>query len=116
MVCLGSSGPHPAILNAVELFDFRCTASEAALNSGLSVAAAEDELNALLVRGAGSFVVQGEVGSETGEWIVYSFPTDLRARVRQQRRAAAFLDTWDRITPMCFFALRFTLGIFIFAS
>mmetsp|Transcript_76447 Transcript_76447/g.212347 ORF Transcript_76447/g.212347 Transcript_76447/m.212347 type:complete len:541 (-) Transcript_76447:21-1643(-) len=114
--CLEASGPHPALLDAVERLGLRCTAGEAAASSGLPIGVAEDELNALLVRAAGSFAVVGEAGTEAGERVVYSFPADFRGRVRRERRRAALWDLWDRVAPVGFYVLRMALGIFIFVS
>eukprot|EP00930_Biecheleria_cincta_P020785 TRINITY_DN15557_c1_g1_i1.p1 TRINITY_DN15557_c1_g1~~TRINITY_DN15557_c1_g1_i1.p1 ORF type:complete len:538 (+),score=72.32 TRINITY_DN15557_c1_g1_i1:48-1661(+) len=117
MACLGLSGPNPTVLAAVEKAGGRCTGAEISANvPGLSLAAAEDELKALLARGGGRFEVCEDSSSHGGERVFYSFPADLRARVAQSQRKAACLDALDRVMPICAFAIRFSLGVFIFVS
>ena len=102
--------PNPTIMQAVEQLDYRVTIGDVAAKAGLDVKIAERELLALASDAGGHLQV-----ADTGD-LVYLFPKDFRAILRNKFLQLQLQETWQKIWRVLFYAIRISFGIVLILS
>ncbi|MEL6319899.1 MAG: hypothetical protein AAFQ57_04525 [Cyanobacteria bacterium J06626_14] len=102
--------PDSRLLSAVESLDYRVTAGDVAAQAGLDVRLAEQELLALASEANGHLQV-----SEAGD-VVYLFPKNVRAILRNASLTLQLKALWLRIWNVLFYLIRISFGIVLIAS
>ncbi|MBD2598406.1 hypothetical protein H6G74_29375 [Nostoc spongiaeforme FACHB-130] len=102
--------PNPAIMNAVEQLGYRVTIGDVATQAGLKIAEANQGLLALATDAGGHLQV-----AETGD-IVYLFPQNFRAILRNKYFQLRLQEWWQKIWQALFYLIRISFGIFLVVS
>lgn len=103
-------GQNTAVMKAVESLNYRVTVGDIAAKSGLELAVAQQELNALAADTQAHLQV-----SESGE-IAYEFPKSFRAILRNKYWRLRVQETWSRIWNVLFYLIRISFGILLLLS
>ncbi|OUL26031.1 hypothetical protein BV378_13835 [Nostoc sp. RF31YmG] len=102
--------PNPTIMHAVEQLGYRVTVGDVATQAGLNIAEAGQGLLALASDAGGHLQV-----AESGD-IVYQFPQDFRANLRNKYLQLRFQEWWQKVWGALFYLIRISFGIFLIAS
>ncbi len=102
--------PNPAIMQAVERLGYRVTVGDVAGIAGLNVNLAQQGL-LTLARDAGGHL---QVAS-SGE-IVYLFPKNFRAVVRNKFLRLRLQEWWQKVWKVLFYLIRISFGIILLIS
>jgi len=102
--------PNPAIMEAVEQLGYRVTVGDVATQAGFNVSLAEQGLLALATDVGGHLQV-----AETGE-IVYLFPKNLRAVLRNKFLRLRLQEWWKKVWRVLFYLIRISFGVLLLAS
>lgn len=102
--------PNPIIMQAVEQLDYRATIGDVATRAGLKLDLAERGLLALASEAGGHLQV-----AETGD-IVYQFPKNFRAILRNKYWQLQWQETWQKIWRILFYLIRISFGTILIAS
>jgi len=102
--------PNPTIMQAVEQLDYRVTIGDVAAKAGLDVKIAERELLALASDAGGHLQV-----ADTGD-LVYLFPKDFRAILRNKFWKLQLQEWWEKIWRVLFYLIRISFGIVLIVS
>ncbi|HIK30713.1 MAG TPA: hypothetical protein IGS17_13390 [Oscillatoriales cyanobacterium M59_W2019_021] len=102
--------PNPTIMQAVEQLDYRATIGDVATHAGLELDLAERGLLALASEAGGHLQV-----AETGD-IVYQFPKNFRAILRNKYWQLQWQETWQKIWRVLFYLIRISFGTILIAS
>ncbi|BAU13462.1 hypothetical protein LEP3755_40010 [Leptolyngbya sp. NIES-3755] len=97
--------PNPAILKAIESLNYRATVGDVAAQAGLNVNLAEKGLLALASQADGQLQV-----AETGD-VVYEFPQNFRAVLREKDARIRRKETLDKIWRILFYLIRMSFGV-----
>lgn len=102
--------PNTTIMQAVEQLDYRVTIGDVAAKAGLDVKIAERELLALASDAGGHLQV-----ADTGD-LVYLFPKDFRAVLRNKFLRLQLQEWWEKIWRVLFYLIRISFGIVLIVS
>ncbi|MEM7773549.1 MAG: hypothetical protein AAF327_23975 [Cyanobacteria bacterium P01_A01_bin.37] len=102
--------PDSKLMDAIAALDYRVTVGDVATQSGLAVRQAEQGLLALASEAGGHLQV-----SETGD-IVYLFPKNFRAILRNASLSLRLKALRQRIWGILFYLIRISFGILLIAS
>lgn len=102
--------PNPKIMQAVERLDYRVTIGDVATQAGLDVNLAQQGLLALASEAGGHLQV-----AESGE-IVYQFPKNFRAILRNKSLQLQLKDWWEKVWRVLFYLIRISFGVMLLAS
>lgn len=102
--------PNPSIMRAVEQLGYRVTVGDVATQAGLNVNLAQQGLLTLATDAGGNLQV-----AETGE-IVYLFPKNFRAVLRNKFLRLRLKEWWEKIWGVLFYVIRISFGIILIAS
>jgi hypothetical protein len=102
--------PNPTIMQAVEQLNYRVTSGDVATRAGLELNFAEQGLLALASEAGGHLQV-----AETGD-IVYQFPKNFRAILRNKYWQLQWQETWEQIWRILFYLIRISFGTILIAS
>lgn len=102
--------PNPAIMEAVEQLGYRVTVGDVATQAGFNVNLAQQGLLALATDVGGHLQV-----AETGE-IVYLFPKNLRAVLRNKFLRLRLQEWWKKVWRVLFYLIRISFGVLLLAS
>lgn len=102
--------PNPAIMQAVEQLGYRVTVGDVATQAGFNVNLAEQGLLALATDVGGHMQV-----ADTGE-IVYLFPKNLRAILRNKFLRLRLQEWWKKVWRVLFYLIRISFGALLLAS
>ncbi|MGB6168627.1 MAG: hypothetical protein WBF52_13645, partial [Geitlerinemataceae cyanobacterium] len=102
--------PNPIIMQAVEQLDYRATIGDVATRAGLELDFAERGLLDLASETGGHLQV-----AETGD-IVYKFPKNFRAVLRNKYWQLRWQETWEQIWRILFYLIRISFGTILIAS
>ncbi len=102
--------PNPAIMEAVEQLGYRVTVGDVATQAGFNVNLAGQGLLALATDVGGHLQV-----AETGE-IVYLFPKNLRAVLRNKFLRLRLQEWWKKVWRVLFYLIRISFGVLLLAS
>ncbi|MFH7029879.1 MAG: hypothetical protein ACHBN1_32080 [Heteroscytonema crispum UTEX LB 1556] len=102
--------PDPTIMQAVEQLGYRVTVGDVATQAGLKVEVANFGLLALASEAGGHLQV-----ADTGD-IVYLFPKDFRAILRNKYFQLRLQEWWKKVWGVLFYLIRISFGIFLIAS
>jgi hypothetical protein len=102
--------PNPIIMQAVEQLDYRATIGDVATRAGLELDFAERGLLDLASEAGGHLEV-----AETGD-IVYKFPKNFRAILRNKYWQLQWQETWEQIWRVLFYLIRISFGTILIAS
>ena len=100
----------PEIMKSVEQLDYRVTVGDVAAQAGLNVNLAQQGLLSLASDVGGHLQV-----AESGE-IVYLFPQNFRAILRNKYWKLRLQETWNKIWNVLFYLIRISFGIILIAS
>jgi hypothetical protein len=101
---------NPKIMTAVEQLNYRVTVGDVAAQAGLEINQAERGLLALASEVSGNLQV-----SEGGD-IVYLFPRDFRAVLRNKYWRLRLQAVWAKLWPVLFYLIRISFGIVLLLS
>ena len=101
---------NTAVMEAVESLDYRVTVGDVAAKSGLELAVAQQELNAL----AADTLAHLQV-SDAGE-IAYEFPKSFRAILRNKYWRLRWQQPWEKIWGVLFYLIRISFGVLLLLS
>jgi hypothetical protein len=102
--------PNLGLMKAVERLNYRGTVGDVAAQAGLDVKLAERDLLALASEVGGHLQV-----AESGE-IVYQFPANFRAILRNNSLRLRLADWWSKIWKILFYLIRISFGLVLIAS
>ncbi|MBD2213601.1 hypothetical protein H6G27_27575 [Nostoc linckia FACHB-104] len=102
--------PNPIIMQAVEQLGYRVTVGDVATQAGLNIAQAGQGLLALASDAGGHLQV-----AESGD-IVYLFPKNFRAILRNKYLQLRLQEWWQKIWGTIFYLIRISFGIFLIVS
>lgn len=102
--------PNPAIIQAVEQLGYRVTVGDVATKTGLNVNLAGQGLLTLASATGGHLQV-----AQSGE-MVYLFPKNLRAVVRNKFLRLRLQSWWQKVWKVLFYLIRISFGIIILVS
>lgn len=102
--------PNPTIMQAVEQLGYRVTVGDVATQAGLNIAQAGQGLLALASDAGGHLQV-----AESGD-IVYLFPKNFRAVLRNKYLQLRLQEWWQKIWGALFYLVRISFGIFLIVS
>jgi hypothetical protein len=102
--------PNPSIMQAVEQLGYRVTVGDVASKAGLELNLAERGLLALASDAGGHLQV-----AETGD-IVYLFPNDFRAILRNKYLQLQLKEWWEKVWRILFYLIRISFGIVLLLS
>jgi hypothetical protein len=102
--------PNPAIVKSVEQLGYRVTLGDVAAQAGLELNLAQQGLLALASDAGGHLQV-----SETGD-IVYLFPRNFRAILRNKFWRLRLKETWEKVWNVLFYLIRISFGIVLVLS
>jgi hypothetical protein len=102
--------PDPAIMRSVEQLGYKVTVGDVATQLGLNVAQANQGLIALASDAGGHLQV-----AESGD-IVYLFPHNFRAVLRNKYLQLQLEELWQKIWRVLFYLIRVSFGIILIAS
>jgi hypothetical protein len=101
---------NPDIMRAVERLGYRVTVGDVAAQAGLDVNLAQQGLLALASDAGGNLQV-----AESGD-IVYLFPHDFRAILRNKYFRLRLKEWWDAVWKVLFYLIRISFGIILIVS
>ena len=102
--------PNPAIMEAVEQLGYRVTVGDVATQAGFNVNLAQQGLLTLATDVGGHLQV-----AESGE-IVYLFPKNLRAILRNKFLRLRLQEWWKKVWRVLFYLIRISFGVLLLAS
>lgn len=102
--------PSPTIMQAVEQLGYRVTVGDVAAQAGLNVNLAQQGLLTLASNAGGHLQV-----ADSGE-IVYLFPKNFRATVRNKFWRLRLQEWWRKVWKVLFYLIRISFGIVLLAS
>ncbi|MEB3182350.1 MAG: hypothetical protein VKL59_25435 [Nostocaceae cyanobacterium] len=102
--------PNPAIMQAVEQLGYRVTVGDVSTQAGLNVEIAQQGLLALASSAGGHLQV-----AESGD-IVYLFPRNFRAILRNKYFQLKLQEWWQNIWKILFYIIRISFGILLIVS
>ncbi|MBW4694883.1 MAG: hypothetical protein KME27_24300 [Lyngbya sp. HA4199-MV5] len=102
--------PNPNIMQAVERLDYRVTVGDIASQAGLNVNVAQQGLLTLASEAGGHLQV-----AESGE-VVYLFPQNFRAVLRQKYLRLQFQEWWNKVWKVLFYLIRVSFGVVLMVS
>jgi len=102
--------PNPAIMEAVEQLGYRVTVGDVATQAGFNVNLAQQGLLALATDVGGHMQV-----ADSGE-IVYVFPKNLRAILRNKFLRLRLQQWWKKVWRVLFYLIRISFGVLLLAS
>jgi hypothetical protein len=102
--------PNPTLLKSVEQLDYRVTAGDVAAQAGLEVDFARSGLLALAADAGGHLQV-----ADSGE-IVYLFPKNFRAILRNKSWRLRFEEGWQKVWGVLFYLIRISFGTILILS
>ncbi len=102
--------PNPQILRSVEQLNYRVTVGDVAAQAGLELNLAQQGLLALASDAGGHLQV-----SESGD-IVYSFPQNFRAILRNKYWQLRWQQWWEKVWRVLFYIIRISFGILLITS
>jgi hypothetical protein len=102
--------PNPTILQSVEKLGYRVTVGDVAAQAGLEINLAQRGLLALASDAGGHLQV-----AESGE-IVYLFPKNFRAILRNKFWRLRLQEWWEKIWGILFYLIRISFGIILVVS
>lgn len=102
--------PNPAIMEAVEQLGYRVTVGDVATQAGFNVNLAQQGLLALATDVGGHMQV-----ADSGE-IVYLFPKNLRAILRNKFLRLRLQEWWKKVWRVLFYLIRISFGVLLLAS
>lgn len=102
--------PNPAIMQAVEQLGYRVTVGDVATQAGFDVNLAGQGLLALATDVGGHMQV-----ADSGE-IVYLFPKNLRAILRNKFLRLRLQAWWKKVWRVLFYLIRLSFGVLLLAS
>jgi hypothetical protein len=102
--------PNSNIMRAVEHLDYRVTVGDVAAQAGLDVNLAQQSLLALASEAGGHLQV-----AESGD-VVYLFPKNFRAVLRNKYLRLRLKEWWDKIWRVLFYLIRISFGILLVVS
>ncbi|NJO47318.1 MAG: hypothetical protein HC835_17820 [Oscillatoriales cyanobacterium RM2_1_1] len=102
--------PNPAIIKAVEQLDYRVTPGDVAVQVGLDINLAQQQLLALASEAGGHLQV-----AESGE-IAFQFSKDFRAILRNKFWRLKFQGWWEKVWRVLFYLIRISFGILLLLS
>jgi hypothetical protein len=100
---------NPAIIKSVEQLGYRVTVGDVSAQAGLEVNLAQQGLLALASDAGGHLQV-----SDVGE-IVYLFPNDFRAILRNKYWQLQLKEWWEKVWKVLFYLIRISFGIVLIA-
>ena len=101
---------NPKVMAAVEQLDYRVTAGDVAVQSGLSLQTAQQGLMLLASESGGHLQV-----TETGE-VAYLFGRHFRAALQSKYWRLRLEAVWQKIWAALFYLIRISFGIVLIAS
>lgn len=101
---------NPAIMQAVEQLGYRVTTGDVASKAGVELNLAERGLLALASDAGGHLQV-----ADTGD-IVYLFPKDFRAILRNKYLQLQLKEWWEKVWRVLFYLIRISFGIVLLLS
>jgi hypothetical protein len=101
---------NPDLMRAVEGLNYRVTAGDLATRAGLDINLAQQGLLALASEAGGHLQV-----AESGE-IVYLFPPNFRAILRNKYFRLRLQEWWERVWRVLFYLIRISFGIILILS
>lgn len=102
--------PNPQMMRAIEALNYRVTAGDVVAQTGLQIAEAQQGLLNLAADASGHLQV-----AESGE-MVFLFPPNFRAVLRQKFFRLQLQEWWQRIWKILFYAIRISFGIILILS
>lgn len=102
--------PHSAIVKSIEQLNYRVTVGDVAAQAGLNIEQARQGLLTLASEAGGHLQV-----AEPGE-ILYSFPHNFRAILRNKSWRSRLRHWWQRIWGVLFYLIRISFGILLILS
>ena len=102
--------PNPAIAQAIQKLGYRVTVGDVAAQAGLDLNVAQQGLLVLASDAGGHLQV-----AQTGE-IVYQFPQNFQAILRNKFWRLRLLAAWQKIWKVLFYLLRISFGIMLLVS
>ncbi len=102
--------PNPAIMEAVEQLGYRVTVGDVATQAGFNVNLAQQGLLALATDVGGHMQV-----ADSGE-LVYVFPKNLRAILRNKFLRLRLQEWWKKVWRVLFYLIRISFGVLLLAS
>ena len=102
--------PNPKIVKSVEKLNYRVTVGDVAAQSGLELNFAQQGLLALASEAGGHLQV-----ADSGD-VVYLFPKNFRAILRNKYWQLRWQQTWSKIWKVLFYIIRISFGIVLIAS
>ncbi|WP_042341361.1 hypothetical protein [Calothrix sp. PCC 7507] len=101
---------HNGVVQAVEQLGYRVTVGDVATQTGLNVAEAGQGLLSLASDAGGHLQV-----AESGD-IVYLFPQNLRAILRNKYWQLRLQEWWQKLWGVLFYLIRISFGVFLIIS
>jgi hypothetical protein len=101
---------NPKVITAIEQLNFRVTVGDVAVQSGLDVQVAQQELMALAASAGGHLQV-----TETGE-VAYLFSRNFRSILQAKFLKLRLLAWGQRIWQVLFYLVRISFGVLLVAS
>ena len=102
--------PNPLIIKSVEQLNYRVTVGDIAAQAGLEINLAQQGLLALASDAGGHLQV-----ADSGE-IVYLFPKNFRAILRNKFWRVRLKEWWDKVWNVLFYLIRISFGILLIVS
>jgi hypothetical protein len=102
--------PSPEMMQAIERLGYRVTVGDVAAQAGLNLNLAEQGLLALASQAGGHLQV-----AESGD-LVYLFPQDFRAILRNKYFRLRLQAWWNRVWKILFYLIRVSFGVLLLAS
>ncbi len=102
--------PNPTIMTAVEQLGYRVTSGDVAVQAGMDVNVAQQQLLALASDAGGHLQV-----ADSGE-IAFQFPKNFRAVLRNKFWRLKWQDWWQKVWRILFYLIRISFGILLIAS
>lgn len=102
--------PTPEMMQAIERLGYRVTVGDVAAQAGLDLNLTQTGLLALASEAGGHLQV-----AETGD-IVYAFPQDFRAILRNKQFRLRLQEWWNQVWKILFYLIRISFGLVLLAS
>lgn len=102
--------PNPTIMTAVEKLGYRVTSGDVAVQAGMDVNVAQQQLLALASDAGGHLQV-----AESGE-IAFQFPKNFRAVLRNKFWRLKWQEWWQKVWRILFYLIRISFGLLLIAS
>ncbi|MFO7030104.1 hypothetical protein B9T07_08650 [Limnospira fusiformis CCALA 023] len=107
---LFNSASSPAIIEAVEKLGYRVSSADVAIQAGLEVNLAQQQLLALASEAGGHLQV-----AESGD-IAFLFPQNFRAVMRNRYWRLRVYEWWQKVWRILFYLIRISFGIMLLVS